>query len=156
MSLSHVPIEPLFLWLRAIIQVAKDLSVIYILAEGKCFCAHTCLHVAYVRAVEGIFVSLLHGLYESACEKHVCLWGRAVFFYHGNDLTQLELRLMPLAFFSVLTCVFVCVFLCVFLMLRRRKLLVGASCDPSGSKVCMFPTSVQHKAKPKTTVHVHV
>lgn len=80
------------------------------------------------------------------------------YFYHRNDLTQLELRLVCLAFFRALTlCVCVCVlFFCFFLLSRRGTSLVGASCDPSGSKVCVFPTNVRPTAKQQTTLHASV
>lgn len=41
---------------------------------------------------------------------------------------------------------FVCVRVCVFVY-REEQDLAGASCVPSGAEVCVFPTSLQHRAQ---------
>lgn len=56
---------------------------------------------------------------------------------------------MCLAFFRVL-CAFVCA--SVFVEEGEHR-SVGASCLPSGSKVCVFPTNLQHAAKKTQRQH---
>lgn len=75
------------------------------------------------------------------------------FSNHSNDLTQLELRLGCLAFFSVLCACFSVIYI---FFLPWGILPVGASCDPDETKVCMFPTNLQRSSKPKTTLPVCV
>lgn len=112
----------------------QNVQILYV--YGKC--------ISYAH-VHGFFFLPL--LYERVCEKHVCLWGRAVFFSnHSNDLTQLELRLGCLAFFSAVCARFSVIY--IFPAMGNT----GASCDPDGTKVCMFPTNLQYSSKPKTTV----
>lgn len=62
----------------------------------------------------------------------------------------------------VCMCVFLCVVracmracVCVFLLSRGTR-PVGASCDPTGSEVCVFPTNLQATAKPQATLHAGV
>lgn len=75
------------------------------------------------------------------------------FSNHSNDLTQLELRLGCLAFFSVLCACFSVIYI---FFLPWGILPVGASCDPDETKVCVFPTNLQRPSKPKTTLPVCV
>lgn len=77
-----------------------------------------CVHIVDVLThahVGDIFMLVPHWVHESVCEKHVCNWGRALFYNRRDDLTRLELRLMCLCLFSaaLTLCVCICVFLCV-------------------------------------------
>lgn len=89
------------------------------------------------------------------CLWETCLSLRTSFFFsnHSNDLTQLELRLGCLAFFSVLCACFSVIYI---FFLPWGILPVGASCDPDETKVCVFPTNLQRSSKPKTTLPVCV
>lgn len=163
----HVPIGPLFLWMRQVIQVAKDsLTLCFEIYTHTgcggggswkmfmclrelcvCLCVRVCLRYYFIDCVK-VFV------------RNISL--RTRHFYHSNDLTQLELRLMcllPFSEFWLCVCLYVCtcVFFFRFFFCRGGEhRLVGASCLPSGFKVCMFPTNLQHTSKPKTTLPASV
>lgn len=62
------------------------------------------------------------------------------YFYHRNDLTQLELRLMCLAFFRALTlCVCVCVFFFFFFCQGEEHRWLEPAATPVGLKFACFP-----------------
>lgn len=126
-----------------------------------------CVHIVDVLShahVCDIFMLLPHWVHESVCERHVCNWGRAIFFNRRDDLTRLEFRLMCICLFQRLwLCVFAyvcfCVLcvracVCVFLLSRGTR-PVGASCDPTGSEVCVFPTNLQPTANPQPSHRQH-
>lgn len=155
MSWSHVPIEPLFLWFRRVIRVENDLSEIYIPTEcgggsWKMFmCAHACECVCTRWLYSCLFTRVLLMGFLCYCfivcikvfVRNMFVSEDEPYFYHSNDLTQLELRLMCLAFFRLLTlCVCVCVYFCVFFFCRggEHRWLEPAA-TPVGLKFACFP-----------------
>lgn len=126
----------------------------------KTFIWHTWVRVGCAHACVCAHVCLITSWTVWKCLWETCLSEDKSYFYHSSDLTQMELRLMCLAFFRFLTlCVIVwaCVFACVFFGGGGGEhRLVGASCLPSGSKFCVFPTNLQHTAKPKAALPASV
>lgn len=87
-----------------------------------CLCTCICLRYYFINCVK-VFV------------RNMSLWGQP-YFYHSNDLTQLELRLMRLAFFRVLT---LCVCVCVFFVEEENIAWLEPAASPVGLKFACFP-----------------
>lgn len=159
---SLPPIDPLLLWMRRVIQAANgehwyvhtpDMTVVAVMlmciherermfpwGMRVCLSTHVCVCVCYffIDCVK-VFVRIMS------------LWGQTFFFYHSNDLTQLELRLMRLAFFRVLTfrSAYLCVRVCVFVEENITRSEPAAS--PAGLKFACFPPSCS--AQPNQRQH---
>ncbi len=161
---SRVSVEPLFLWMRQVIRFANDshpvFSLRYIYIDtgcgGKYLCVRVhvdaCVRVGYAYAC--VRTLLLHLLCESVCEKHVSPRTAVFLPQQWSHPVGAQADVSCLFQSSAFVCMCVCV--CVFFCRGGEHRLVGASCLPSGSKVCVFPTNLQHTAKPKTTLPASV
>lgn len=84
------------------------------------------------------------------CVWETCLSEDKPYFYHRKWSHPVGARADVSCLFQSSVCVCVCA--SVFVEEGEHR-SVGASCLPSGSKVCVFPTNLQHAAKKTQRQH---